>query len=157
MKIFDYFINKQKSIWNKVFWYIKVYTFWKCIQNTMCWNKTKTLKKFYLRLLYEPKDNVSLSKTVFGIFHFRFRFVFIKIYIFVQQNTWTLWPWNVIIYFKIKSTDNPDPVSLPDLLFLSWNKKFQNSMLSAWVGPPQNWLRKSKSWERQFFSIVTFK
>ena len=41
---------------------------------------------FNLRLLYELKHKVRLSKTVCGIFHFRFSFVFIKIYIFVQQN-----------------------------------------------------------------------
>ena len=43
-----------------------------------------------LRFLYELKYKVRLSKTVWGIFHFRLRFVFIKVYIFVQQNAWTL-------------------------------------------------------------------
>ena len=45
---------------------------------------------FNLRVLYELKHEVRLSKTVYGIFHFRFRFVFIKVYIFVQQNAWSL-------------------------------------------------------------------
>ena len=45
---------------------------------------------FNLRLLYELKHKVRLSKTVCGIFHFRFRLVFIKVYIFVRQNAWTL-------------------------------------------------------------------
>ena len=45
---------------------------------------------FSLRLLYEPKHKVHLSKTMCGIFHFLLRFVFIKVYIFVQQNTWAL-------------------------------------------------------------------
>ena len=45
---------------------------------------------FNLRLLYELKHKIRLSKTVCGIFNFRFRFVFIKVYIFVQQNPWTL-------------------------------------------------------------------
>ena len=45
---------------------------------------------FNLRFFYELKHKVRLSKTVFGISHFRFHFVFIKIYIFVQQNAWTL-------------------------------------------------------------------
>ena len=44
---------------------------------------------FNLRLLYELKNNVRLSKTVCGIFHFQFRFVFIKVYIFVHQNKLT--------------------------------------------------------------------
>ena len=41
---------------------------------------------FNLRLVYELKHKVRLSKTVYAIFHFRFRFVFVKVYIFVQQN-----------------------------------------------------------------------
>ena len=45
---------------------------------------------FNLRFLYELKHKVRLSKTVYGISHFRFRFVFIKVYIFVRQNAWTL-------------------------------------------------------------------
>ena len=45
---------------------------------------------FDLRILYEPKCKIRLSKTVSEIFHFRFRSIFIKLYIFVQQNAWTL-------------------------------------------------------------------
>ena len=45
---------------------------------------------FNLRFLNELKLKVRLSKTVYGIFHFRFRFIFIKVFIFVQQNAWTL-------------------------------------------------------------------
>ena len=41
---------------------------------------------FNLRLLYELKHKVCLSKTVTEIFHFRFLFVFFKVYNFVQQN-----------------------------------------------------------------------
>ena len=45
---------------------------------------------FNLRVLYDLKHKVRLSKTACGTFYFRFRFVFIKVYIFVQQNAWTL-------------------------------------------------------------------
>ena len=45
---------------------------------------------FNLRLQYELKHKVRLSKTVFGIFHFRFRLVLIKVFIFVQEKAWTL-------------------------------------------------------------------
>ena len=38
---------------------------------------------FNMRFLYELKHKGFLSKTVYGIFHFRFRFVSIKVYIFV--------------------------------------------------------------------------
>ena len=39
------FKNKQKSVWSKVFWYIKACIFWKCIQYTIHWDKTQKLKK----------------------------------------------------------------------------------------------------------------
>ena len=41
---------------------------------------------FNLRLLYELKHKVRLSKRMHGIFHFQFCFIFIKFYIFVPQN-----------------------------------------------------------------------
>ena len=51
--------------------------------------------------------------------------------------------------------EKPHTVLLPDLWFLSCNKKFQNSIISAWVGVPQNWTGEkflnpqySKFWER---------
>ena len=79
---------------------------------------------FNLRFLYELKRKVGYSETMSGIFHFWFRFVFVKVYIFVQQNGWTLWLENVKIYFEIKIIEKPDTVLLPDLWFLSCNKKF---------------------------------
>ena len=104
--------TSNKSVWSNVFWYVKVYIFWKSIQYTIPWDKTQKFKKFpsdkingtkntlilllrdsthrsftfNLRFLYELKHKGPLFKTVCGIFHFRFRFVFIKAYIFVQQN-----------------------------------------------------------------------
>ena len=45
---------------------------------------------FNLRFLSELKLKVRLSKTIYGIFHFRYRFIFIKVYIYVQQNAWTV-------------------------------------------------------------------
>ena len=44
---------------------------------------------------------------------------------------------NFIITFKIKITEKPPTVLHPDLWFLSWNKKSQYWMTSAWVGTPQ--------------------
>ena len=38
---------------------------------------------------------------------------------------------------KIKIIEKPHAVLLPDLRLLSCNKKFENSMISAWVGAPQ--------------------
>ena len=109
--------TSNKSVWSNVFWYVKVYIFWKYIQYTIHWDKTQMSKKFpsgkingaknvlffLLRppthhsftfnfwFLYWLKHKMCLSKTVCGIFHFRFRFVFIKVYFSVQQIAWTLW------------------------------------------------------------------
>ena len=95
------------------FWYVKVCIFWKCIQYTIHWDKSQMLKKiscdkmndtknalfflsqapthhsftFNLRILYELKHAVRLSKTACGISHFQFRFVFIKfIFLFNKMH-----------------------------------------------------------------------
>ena len=44
---------------------------------------------FNSQFLYKLKHKVHLSKTVYGIFHFRFGLTFIKAYVFVQQQVWT--------------------------------------------------------------------
>ena len=116
LKAFYDFKNKQKSVWSNVFWYVKVCILWKCSQYTIHWDKTQMLKRFSLekingiknapfflsralthnsftfnlRVLYELKHKVCLSKTVCGFFHFWFRFAFINVYVFVQQNNWFL-------------------------------------------------------------------
>ena len=106
-----------RSVWTNVFWYVKVYMFWKCIQYTIHWDKTQTpfgqnkrYKKcplfsfarsspfYFIAVLFLICDSymswstrfVSLKLCV-GFSIFRFRFVFIKVYNFVQENAWTLW------------------------------------------------------------------
>ena len=91
LKAFNDFKNKQESVWSNDFWYVKLYIFWKCIQNTIHCDKTQMLKKFLraketvqkmssfffreLQLItilflifdsyiYELKHKVHLSKTV---------------------------------------------------------------------------------------------
>ena len=106
---------------------------------------------FNLWFLYELKHKFHLPKTVCGIFRFRFGFVFIKVYVFFFNKMHGLFDFKTLWFF--------------DLWFLSCNKNFYNSVISSWVGAPQNWLgdkpfkpRKSKFWDRQFFSaIVSFK
>ena len=136
--------------------------FWNCIQYTIHWDK-KIFKKIFfgqkngtnnalfflswaqthhiftlnLRFLYELKHKVRLTKTVCGIFHFQFCFALVKVYIFVQQNAWILDFKNIIIPFKIRIIEKSHTVLLPDLWLLNCNKKFWNSMISAWVGAPQ--------------------
>ena len=45
-KALDDFKNKQKSVWSNIFWYVKVFIFWKSIQYTIHWDKTQMLKEF---------------------------------------------------------------------------------------------------------------
>ena len=115
-KTFDDFKSRQQKVWSNVFWYLKVYIFWKFIQYTTNWDKTQMLKIFPLdkisitknalfflsrapihysftfnsRFLYELKQKVHLSKSMCRVFHFWFRLVFIKIYIFVKEKPWSL-------------------------------------------------------------------
>ena len=86
-------------------------------------------------LIQSEAHKFHLSKTVRGIFHFRFRLIFIKVYIFVQQKTWPLWLQNVIINFKIEMIEKL--LWFLSLWFLSFNKTFESSIISAWVGAPQ--------------------
>ena len=40
-------LKSSKKVYEvNVFWYVKVYMFWKCIQYIIHWDKTQTLKKF---------------------------------------------------------------------------------------------------------------
>ena len=104
---------------------------------------------FNLQFLYKLKQKVCSYKSVSGIFHFQFRFVLIRVYIFVQQKVWTLWLSNVKKFkilkfnFKIKKIEKPHTFLLSGLWLLSCNKKFENSVISAWVGAPEklNWRR----------------
>ena len=143
-KALDNFKDKQKSAWSNVLWYVNVRLFFKFIQYTIHWDKTQMLEQFpldkinstknalliysfnfNLRFLYELKHEVRLSKTLSGIFHFQFRFVFIKVYIFVQQNTWILWHWNLIIPFKIKIIEKTHFLApRPQIFKLQENRSF---------------------------------
>ena len=46
LKAFDNFKKSNKSVWSNIFWHGKVCMYWKCIQYTIHWNKTKMFKKF---------------------------------------------------------------------------------------------------------------
>ena len=105
--------TSRKSVWSSVFWYVKVCIFWICIQYTIHWDKTQILKKFLtdkinekkcplffffgaptygsftfnLPSLYELKQEVLLSKTVCGNFHFdSVSFLWKFIFLFNQMH-----------------------------------------------------------------------
>ena len=89
---------------------------------------------FNWRFLYELKHNVRLSKTVCGIFHFRFRFFFIQVNIFC--STKCMYSLTLKRHNSFQNCNNKKTVTvlLPDLWFVRYNKQFQNSMTSEWVG-----------------------
>ena len=140
----------------------KIYIFWKFIQDNIHWDKTQHVKKNSFGLNKRYKKNsfffhelqlitvlllipdsytnwctrlISLKLCV-GFSIFDSVSYFFKVYIFFQQKAWTLWLWNVKIPFKIKSIEKSFPVLLQDI-WLICNKKFENSMISGWVGAPR--------------------
>ena len=140
------------------FWHGKVYLFWKFIQYTIHWDKTQIFKKnlsdktdltkiysflfrelqhitllLLIRNSYTSWSTMFISLEVSWDFPFSIPFVFIKLYFFSTKSMGSCL-WNVIIPFKIKITETPHTALLPYLWFLSSNKKFQNSIISAWVG-----------------------
>ena len=56
LKAFDDFKNKQRNCMKYVFWYVKVCIFWKCVQYTIHWDKTKMLKNIPLDKIYGTKN-----------------------------------------------------------------------------------------------------
>ena len=138
LKAFNDFKNMQKSVWSNFFlicksmFILKVYSMQMLKFPSHKINGTTTVLfflsraaihhsfTFNLQFLYELKRKVHPSKTLYEIFHFQYRFI-IKVYIFVQQNAWTLWLQKVIIPFKIKTTEQPQTVLLPNLWFSSYN------------------------------------
>ena len=98
--------TSNKSVWSNVFWYVKVYIFWKFIQYTIHWDKTQMLKKF-------PSDKINVRRNAlsffFAISNSRFYFnlailiwaelkhkvyhpkIFRFWFRFVQQKAWTPW------------------------------------------------------------------
>ena len=46
MKAFENFENKRKRVWSNVFWYVKVYEFWKFFQSSIHLDKIQTLQDF---------------------------------------------------------------------------------------------------------------
>ena len=84
------------------------------------------------QFLYKLKQQVRLLKIVFEIFHFQF-LVFLLKFLFLFNKMHELFEEK--IPFKIKVIEKP---LLPDLWFLSSYKKFNNSVISLWLGAPQN-------------------
>ena len=54
----------NKRVWSDVFWYLKVCIFWKCIQYTIHWKKTKIWKKFSLDKINGTKNSLFLFREL---------------------------------------------------------------------------------------------
>ena len=54
-RLFTILKASNKSIWSNVFWYVKVFIFWKFIQYTIHWDKTQMSRKF-------PSDKANDTK-----------------------------------------------------------------------------------------------
>ena len=50
--------TSNKSVWSNVFWYVKVWINWKCVQYTIHWDKTQILKKIPLDKIYSTKNTL---------------------------------------------------------------------------------------------------
>ena len=106
----------NRSVWNNVFWYLKVHICSENLFNSLCMEMQILLKIPYdkinvtknaLFFLSQPpthhsfnfiwgflcklKHKSHLLENVCGVYHFKFHLVFIKVYFFVQQKAWTCW------------------------------------------------------------------
>ena len=150
--------------------------FWKFAQYTLHWDKTQVLKKIPLDKIKATKNALFflLQKpthysftfnlwflcelnTRFGSLKVRMGFSIFKVYKFLQQKAWTYFK-SSIISFKIKTTKKPHTLFLPDLRSLSCNKKFQNSVISTWLGTSQKLLQRPNflTWKIEILRITAF-
>ena len=99
---------------------------------------------FNLQLLYELKNMIHVSKTVYGLFNFQFRLIFIKVYIFVQQKAWILKRHNS---FQLRKTTHS-----------FWRLKVQWYLLDPELPKtsPGDELFKFRKSKYQSFEYVTF-
>ena len=169
----------NKSICSNVFWYVKVYIFWKFIQYTIHWDKTQMLKRipsekmhsFFCELqlikIFLLIRNVSTSWWTwfislklcvgFSIFNtvsllLNFIFLFNKKHELFDFKT----PW---FLSKIKLIEKPHTVLLSNLWILSCNKNFENSVYLRELEFPQKipgdeLFKILKFWVRHFCSIT---
>ena len=145
LKAFKDFKNKQKCFWSIVFWYVKFN-----IQYTIDWMKIQMLKNsFCAKWILQKMQcfffcELQLIAVLLLIRNFNMswstRFVSQK----VIQGFFIFGPVSFLLDWYFCSTKSIDSLTLKRRNF------FQNYKMIFK-------LRKSKFWELQFFSIVTFK
>ena len=129
----------------------------------LSWAPTHHSFTFNLQFLYELRQKVHLSKIGCGNFHFQYVSFLLQFTFFSNKsmNYLTLKRQNSFQNNNNRKATHSFP---PDLWFLRCNKKFENSMISAWDRALQNWhgdeffkLQTSTFPVCHFFSILTFK
>ena len=112
---------------------------------------------FSLRFLYGMKHKVRLSKTVYGIFHFRFCFFFIKVYIFVQQNARLLGFLTLWLFFKIKIIEKPHSFAPRPLIFKLQQEVLRfNAIIVSWSSTKTELVTNFFKLKNQSFENVSF-
>ena len=182
IKPFHDFKNKQKIAWGNVLWYVKVCIFRNCIQYTINWDKTQILKKFLSdkrtvqKMLSFSFCELQLITVLLLICNYYMsssaRFVSLKLYVrfpifdsvsfllnFVfLSNKMTLKLHNSFQNRKARHRFAPRPMIFKlQQEVLKFNDILVSSRSQTWPSANFFKLRKSKFWERQFFSsVVTF-
>ena len=94
---------------------------------------------------------VSLKiKTCAGFYTFDSASFLLKFSFSFQKKTWTLWPQNIVIPFKIKIMEvTAHTFFCSQMWFLSCSKTFENSLISVWARALQKltWRGIFKNWK----------
>ena len=100
----------NKIVWSNVFSYVKLFTFWKCIQHTIHWNKTEKLRKF-------PSDKVNGTKQ--ALFFRELQFIRFLLLTCDSSMSWStrfvslkLWVFRVLIPSRFCPTKSMDSLKL---------------------------------------------
>ena len=131
LKAFHDFKTYYRSAWSNVFWYVKVYIFWKFIEYTnakkIFFGPNKRYKKYILfsfassAVLLLICISYTSWSTWFNSLKLCEEFsIFDSVSILSKFVCFFIpWLWNVIISFKMKIIEKPHTVSLPNFWFLS--------------------------------------
>ena len=166
----------NKYVWSNTFWYAEVNISWEFVQCTIHWDKTQILKKFLrakgtfqiMHSFFFRELQLITVLLLICVFYMRWSKMFISLkvcvgfsivvsisflltIIYLLNTKHGLFDLNIIISFKIKIIEKPPTFLLPDLLIFDCKKKFETSVISAWLEDELFKLRKSLFWVRYFY------
>ena len=136
--------TSNKSVQSNVSWYVKVYIYSESLFNTLTihWDKTQMNVAQIALLFFRELQLITVLLLIRDSYtSWSTRSIFLKLCVgfSISDSVSLLFIFlsNVIVPFKIKIIAKPHTVLLPDLWFLSCDKKFENGMVFAWVGASQ--------------------